>query len=39
MNVIFRPLAVEDTVETAAWYEERAPGLGGELSVRLDRMK
>jgi toxin ParE1/3/4 len=31
MNVIFRPLAVEDTVEAAAWYEERAPGLGGEL--------
>ena len=31
MNVIFRPLAVEDTVEAAAWYEERAPGLGDEL--------
>jgi len=31
MNVIFRPPAVEDTVEAAAWYEERAPGLGDEL--------
>src|SRR5204863_7206818 len=31
MKVIFRPLAVEDTVEAAAWYDERAPGLGGEL--------
>jgi toxin ParE1/3/4 len=31
MNVIFRPLAVEDTVEAIEWYEARAPGLGGEL--------
>jgi hypothetical protein len=31
MNVIFRPLAVEYVVEAAAWYEGRAPGLGGEL--------
>jgi hypothetical protein len=31
MNVIFRPLAVEDAVEATEWYEARAPGLGGEL--------
>ena len=31
MNVIFRPLAVEDIAEAAAWYETRSPGLGGEL--------
>jgi hypothetical protein len=28
MNVIFRPQAVEDVVEAAAWYEAHASGLG-----------
>ena len=31
MNVIFRPKAVEDIVEAAAWYEAHAPRLGEEL--------
>jgi toxin ParE1/3/4 len=31
MIVIFRPQAVEDVVEAAAWYEAHAPGLGGQL--------
>jgi len=30
-RVIFRPAAVEDVVEAAAWYEAHAPGLGEEL--------
>ena len=30
-NVIFRPQAVEDLVQAAAWYEAHAPGLGGQL--------
>ena len=31
MNVIFRPQAVEDVVEAAAWYEAHASGLGDQL--------
>jgi len=31
MIVIFRPQAVEDVVEAAAWYEAHAPGLGEQL--------
>jgi hypothetical protein len=31
MSVIFRPQAVEDVVEAAAWYEAHAPGLGEDL--------
>jgi toxin ParE1/3/4 len=31
MIVIFRPQAVEDVVEAAAWYEAHAPGLGDQL--------
>ena len=31
MKVIFRPLAVEDIVEAAAWYEAHTPGLGEQL--------
>lgn len=30
-KVIFRPLAVEDVVEAAAWYEAHAAGLGEQL--------
>ena len=30
-RVIVRPLAVEDAVEAAAWYEGQATGLGEEL--------
>jgi plasmid stabilization system protein ParE len=30
-KVIFRPAAVEDVVEAAAWYESHAPGLGEQL--------
>ena len=30
-QVIFRPAAVEDVVEAATWYEERSPGLAGDL--------
>jgi plasmid stabilization system protein ParE len=30
-RVIFRPAAVEDVIEAAAWYEAHAPGLGEEL--------
>lgn len=29
--VIFRPAAVEDLVQAAAWYEEQLAGLGEEL--------
>jgi plasmid stabilization system protein ParE len=31
MIVIFRPQAVEDIVEAAAWYQVHAPGLGEQL--------
>jgi len=31
MIVIFRPQAVEDVVEAAAWYETHAPELGEQL--------
>jgi plasmid stabilization system protein ParE len=31
MIVIFRPLAADDIVEAAAWYEGHSPGLGEEL--------
>ena len=31
MIVIFRPQAVEDAIEAAAWYEAHAPGLGEQL--------
>jgi toxin ParE1/3/4 len=31
MIVIFRPQAVEDIVEAAAWYEAHASGLGEQL--------
>jgi len=31
MIVIFRPQAVEDVVEAAAWHEAHAPGLGEQL--------
>ena len=31
MIVIFRPHAVEDVIEAAAWYEAHAPGLGEQL--------
>jgi toxin ParE1/3/4 len=30
-QIIVRPLAVEDVVEAAAWYERQAEGLGEEL--------
>ena len=30
-QIIVRPLAVEDAVEAAAWYERQADGLGEEL--------
>ena len=30
-QIIFRPAAVDDVVEAAAWYEVHAPGLGEEL--------
>jgi plasmid stabilization system protein ParE len=30
-TVVFRPQAVEDVVEAAAWYEAHASGLGDEL--------
>ena len=30
-QIIVRPLAVEDAVEAAAWYERQAQGLGEEL--------
>ena len=35
MNVIFRPQAVEDVVEAAAWYEAHAPGLGEQLTDEI----
>jgi plasmid stabilization system protein ParE len=31
MTVIFRPVAVEDLVAAAAWYETQASGLGEDL--------
>jgi toxin ParE1/3/4 len=31
MIVIFRPQAVEDVIEAAAWYEAHAPGFGEQL--------
>jgi plasmid stabilization system protein ParE len=31
MIVIFRPQAVEDVLEAAAWYEAHAPGLAEQL--------
>jgi len=31
MIVIFRPQAVEDVIEAAAWYEAHAPSLGEQL--------
>ena len=30
-QIIFRPAAVDDVVEAAAWYEAHTPGLGEEL--------
>jgi len=30
-QIVFRPAAVDDVVEAAAWYEAHAPGLGEEL--------
>jgi hypothetical protein len=39
MIVIFRPQAVEDVVEAAAWYEAHAPGLGEQLHVNIDRVE
>lgn len=30
-QVIFRPEAVNDLIEAAAWYEDRSPGLGEDL--------
>ena len=30
-DVIFRPAAVDDVAEAAAWYDERSPGLGDVL--------
>ncbi len=30
-EIVVRPLAVEDLVEAAAWYEEQAEGLGEDL--------
>lgn len=30
-QIIFRPAAVDDVVEAAAWYEAHSPGLGEEL--------
>lgn len=30
-QIIVRPLAVEDVVEAAAWYERQADGLGEQL--------
>jgi plasmid stabilization system protein ParE len=30
-TVVFRPQAVEDVVEAAAWYEAHASGVGDEL--------
>jgi hypothetical protein len=38
-KVIFRPLAVEDVVEAAVWYEAHAPGLGQDLIDEILRAK
>ena len=35
MKVIFRPQAVEDIVEAAAWYEAHASGLGEQLTDEI----
>ena len=35
MTVIFRPAAVDDIVEAAAWYEAHATGLGEELMTKF----
>jgi len=31
------PLAEQDTLEAAIWYEEREPGLGEEFLTEADR--
>lgn len=30
-QVVFRPAAVDDVVDAAAWFEAHGPGLGGDL--------
>lgn len=35
MRVIFMPEARAETLEAYRWYEERRPGLGGELRAEL----
>ncbi len=39
MNFVVRklPLAEQDALEAAIWYEERQPGLGGEFLDEVDR--
>jgi len=39
MNFVVRrlPLAEQDALEAAIWYEERQPGLGDEFLVEVDR--
>jgi toxin ParE1/3/4 len=36
-QIIFRPAAVDDVVEAAAWYEAHVPGLGEELVSEILR--